>query len=265
MWLDGLYMGSPFLAGYARTFNEPAAFDEVVRQIRLMDNHAYDAAAGLHYHGWDEKREQDWADPGTGRSASFWGRAIGWYAMSLVDCLDELPENHPGAGELRRIFVRLCEGLIRHQDPPTGLWWQVVDQPNREGNYLESSASAMFVYAMAKGMNRRYLPRDVFHSATVKAYDALVKLRTRTDDAGNLHLTHVCEVSGLGFKSAKGIPRDGSFAYYISEPVIENDLKGVGPFILAGIEMQRLATTRPEPSASDPPSVEPNPNPCEEH
>jgi unsaturated rhamnogalacturonyl hydrolase len=248
MWLDGLYMGSPFLAHYGKVFNEPAAFDDVVKQIQLMDQHAYDPKTGLYFHGWDEKRAQSWADPKTGRSPSFWGRAIGWYAMALVDCLDFLPPEHRGVDSVKSVLQRLVDGVVRYQDPKTGLWWQVVDQAGREGNYLESSASSMFVYAMAKGVNHGYLPREKYQPAALKGYEGLVRDFIRTDGDGNIHLTRTCEVSGLGFTTANGRPRDGSFAYYISEPVVENDLKGVGPFILAGMEVRRMTSDKDEQS-----------------
>ncbi len=241
MWLDGLYMASPFLARYGKVFNEPAAFDEVTKQILLMDRHAYDPASGLFYHGWDEKRAQSWANPDTGCSSGFWGRAIGWYAMAIVDCLDDLPPAHRDAEAVREVLRRLADGVARHQDPTTGLWWQVMDQGGREGNYLESSASSMFVYALAKGINRGHLPREKLLPVVLKGYEGLVKNFIRTDADGRVSLTRVCGVAGLGFTSASGKPRDGSYAYYISEPVVENDLKGVGPFILAGLEMQKLA------------------------
>lgn len=244
MWLDGLYMGSPFLAQYGRVFREPEAFDEAVRQILLMDRHSYDPESGLFHHAWDEKRGQSWADPKTGCSPCFWGRSVGWYAMAIVDVLDHLPPTHPGVDQVNEVLHRLADGVARHQDPGTGLWWQVLDQPAREGNYLESSASSMFVYAIAKGINRGYLDRGRFLPVAVRGYDGLVRHRLRTDASGKTHLTHVCEVAGLGYTSSKGRPRDGSFDYYISEPVIENDLKGTGPFILAGIEMQRLRTLK---------------------
>lgn len=241
MWLDGLYMGSPFLTQYGKVFQEPAAFDEAVRQLVLMDQHGYDPKTGLYYHAWDEKREQPWADKQTGHSPCFWGRAVGWYAMALVDCLDHLPPTHEGVDSVNAILRKLADGVLRHQDPKSGLWWQVLDQGGREGNYLETTASSMFVYAMAKGINRGYLDRATFLAPTLKGYEALVNECTRVDVSGALHLTRCCEVAGLGFTSAAGRPRDGTFEYYISEPVIENDLKGVGPFILAGIELAKLS------------------------
>ncbi|MES2657631.1 MAG: glycoside hydrolase family 88 protein [Verrucomicrobiota bacterium] len=240
MWLDGLYMGSPFLAGYGKLFKEPAAFDEVTKQILLVDKHTYDPVSGLFYHGWDEKREQSWANRETGCSPSFWGREIGWYAMAIVDCLDALPSDHRDIAAVKEVQRRLADGIVRHQDPESGLWWQVVDQGGREGNYLESSASSMFVYALAKGINRGDLPRGKFLPAVLKGYAGLVREFIHTNQDGSVDLTKVCEVAGLGYTSSSGRPRDGSYAYYLSEPVVKNDLKGVGPFILAGLEVQRL-------------------------
>ncbi len=240
MWLDGLFMASPFLAQYAKVFEEPELFDEVARQIVLMDRHSYDAKAGLHTHAWDEKRQQPWADKETGRSPNFWGRAEGWYAMSLVDSLDFFPPTHPEVETINDILRRTADGIVRWQDPKTGLWWQVLDQGGRKGNYLEATASSMFVYALAKGINRGYLSREKYLPAVLKGYEGIVRDLIRTDASGAVSLTGCCEVAGLGYTTSKGRPRDGSFDYYVSERVIDNDLKGVGPFILAGIELQQL-------------------------
>lgn len=240
MWLDGLFMGSPFLAHYGKTFGDPAAFDEVARQILLMDRHAYYPETGLHFHAWDEKREQSWADKQTGTSRNFWGRAEGWYAMALVDTLDFIPPTHPDVEAINAILRRTAEGIARWQDPKTGLWWQVLDQGDRKGNYLEATASSMFVYALAKGVNQGYLPRDQYLPVIRRGYAGLIRDLIRTDKAGAVSLTQCCQVAGLGYTSSSGRPRDGSFDYYVSEPIIDNDLKGVGPFILAGIEVERL-------------------------
>lgn len=239
MWLDGIYMGSPFLAEYGEVFHDSSAFDEVVKQIVLMDRHSYDPKVGLHYHGWDEKRAQSWANPQTGCSPCFWGRSVGWYAMAIVDCLEHLPADHPGVGDVKEVLLRLAAGVKRWQDPASGLWWQVLDQGGRQGNYQEASASAMFVYAIAKAVNRGWLPRETYLPCVIKGYEGMVRDFIR-EEGGKTSLTRVCEVAGLGFTTANGKPRDGSFGYYISEPVIDNDLKGVGPFILAGIEVGRL-------------------------
>ena len=234
MWLDGLYMGAPFYTEYAKLFHEPkASYDDVAKQIRLVAAHTYDPRSGLFYHGWDETKEQVWADKITGASSSFWGRAIGWYAMALVDVLDDFPKDHPARPEIIAVLKKLCDGVVKHQDPASGLWWQVVDRSGRPGNYLEATASSMFVYAMAKGVNHGYLSRD-YVPAIVKGYNGIIGKLIKTDAKGNVSLTRCCSVAGLGFG------RDGSFAYYIKEPIVDNDLKGVGPFILAGIEMQQL-------------------------
>ncbi len=240
MWLDGLFMGSPFLAHYGKVFAEPAAFDDVAKQILLMDRHAYDPQTGLYYHAWDEKRAQSWANQETGRSPNFWGRAIGWYGMAIVDSLDFFPPSHPEVEDINAVLRRVADGIVRWQDPATGLWWQVVDQGNRPGNYREATASAMFVYTLAKGINRGYLSREKYLPAVLKGYEGLIRDLVRQDPDGRLSLTQCCEVAGLGYTSAAGRARDGSFEYYVSEPVIANDLKGVGPFILAGLELQQL-------------------------
>jgi unsaturated rhamnogalacturonyl hydrolase len=234
MWLDGLYMAAPFYAEYAKLFNEPAAsFDDVAKQIRLIAAHTYDPKSGLFYHGWDEKKAQAWADKTTGTSPSFWGRAIGWYGMALVDVLDYFPKDHPARPEIIATLRKLCDGVVKHQDADSGLWWQVVDKGGQPGNYLEATVSSMFVYVMAKGVNQGYLSRD-YMPTIVKGYGGITGKLIKTDARGNVSLTQCCSVAGLG------AGRDGSFAYYIKEPIVDNDLKGVGPFILAGLEVQQL-------------------------
>ncbi len=240
MWLDGLFMASPFLAHYGKVFEEPARFDDVANQITLMDRHAYDPKSGLYYHAWDEKREQPWADKQTGTSPHFWGRAVGWWSMALVDSLDFFSPTHPEVEHINDILRRTADGIAKWQDPKTGLWWQVMDQGPREGNYLEATCSSMFVYSLAKGINRGYLPRDKYLPVVLKAYEGIIRDFIRTDADGTISLTRCCEVAGLGYTNSKGRARDGSFEYYISEPIIDNDLKGVGPFIMAGIEVQQL-------------------------
>lgn len=240
MWLDGLFMASPFLAHYGKTFGEPALFDEVAKQIVLMDKHAFDPATGLHFHAWDEARAQPWADKESGDSPGFWSRALGWYAMAIVDTLEFLPADHPDIPRIREILGRVADGIARWQDPATGLWWQVTDQGPREGNYLEATASSMFVYSLAKAINQGALPADRYLFTLRRGYAGIVRDLLRTDPDGSVHLTRCCEVAGLGGKGKNGHPRDGSFAYYVSEPVIDNDHKGVGPLISAGVELDRL-------------------------
>ncbi|MEO7598262.1 MAG: glycoside hydrolase family 88 protein [Opitutus sp.] len=247
MWLDGLFMASPFLAQYGKLFQEPAAFDDVANQIILMDQHGFDPKTSLHYHAWDEKRLQPWANKTTGQSPNFWGRAEGWYAMALVDSLDFFSPTHPEVEHINEILRRVADGIVRWQDPATGLWWQVMDQGNRKGNYLEATASSMFVYSLAKGINRGYLSREKYLPAVLKGYAGIIRDFIRTESDGKVTLTQCCEVAGLGYTNAKGRARDGSFDYYVTEPVVDNDLKGVGPFILAGLEMQQLLSTRDSP------------------
>ena len=238
MWLDGIYMAAPFYAECAKTFAEPSAFDDVALQIRLLDQHAYDPVTGLYYHAWDASKSQPWANPVTGCSSNFWGRADGWYAMALVDVLDYFPTNHPARAQIVATLQKLAVGVVKYQDPKTGLWWQVMDEGNRPGNYLEATASAMFVYALAKGVERGYLPPEDT-AAAENGYAGIIQ-NLVVKEGGTWSLTNCCAVAGLGGSPSNGRVRDGSFDYYVHEPIIKNDLKGVGPFILAGIEMERL-------------------------
>jgi unsaturated rhamnogalacturonyl hydrolase len=245
MWLDGLYMSGPFYANYGADFKDPAATDDAFRQILLADEHLYDPRAGLYYHAWDAKHVQAWADPKTGHSPSFWGRSIGWLAMATVDELDIMPADSSRRNPLRAVLGRIARGIVRWQDPGTGVWWQVVDQGARDGNYRESSASCMYVYALAKSVERGWLPRESFMPAAVRGYAGLVQEFIREDASGQVRLTHCCSVAGLNGRNAAGRARDGSFAYYASEPVVENDLKAVPAFILAGLEVQRMLALAP--------------------
>jgi unsaturated rhamnogalacturonyl hydrolase len=232
-------MAAPFAAVCGRRFDQPAAIDEAARQIHLVDVHTYDPVTGLFYHGWDASRTQAWANPVTGTSSNFWGRAIGWYAMALVDVLDQMPTNHPARPAIIATFGKLCAGVMKYQDPKTGLWYQVVDQGGRPGNYLEATASTMFIYALAKGMNHGYLNRH-YWSVPLAGYRGLIENLVTEDGPGRWSLQKCCSVAGLGASAPNSRYRDGSYAYYISEPVVKNDLKGVGPFILDGIELQVL-------------------------
>jgi unsaturated rhamnogalacturonyl hydrolase len=240
MWLDGLYMASPFLAQYAVRFQEPALLDDVARQILLMDRHSYDPVAGLHKHAWDEARAQSWADKQTGLSPNFWTRSIGWYGMAIVDVLDTMPVTHHDIDGIVGALRHVADGAVKWQDAATGAWWQVTDQGSRTGNYLEASGSSMLVYTLAKAVNQGYLPRDKYLPAILKGYDGLVQEFIRANPDGTIRLTKVCSVAGLGYTNSAGKPRDGTFEYYISEPVVDNDPKGTGPFILAGLEVSKL-------------------------
>jgi unsaturated rhamnogalacturonyl hydrolase len=233
MWLDGLYMAEPFYARYALLFNEPDAFDDIVNQFTFIAKHTRDVKTGLFYHGWDESKQQRWANPETGCSPNFWGRAMGWYSMALVDVLDFIPGSHPRRGELVSILQGLSSSLLKFRDKKTALWYQVVDQGGREGNYLEASASCMFAYAYAKGANKGYLDKG-FLKAAEETFRGVVDNLVTVDEDGSVDLHHTCQVSGLG-----GNPyRDGSYEYYIGEPQRTNDMKGYAPFLLAAIELE---------------------------
>jgi rhamnogalacturonyl hydrolase YesR len=238
MWLDGLYMGEPFYAEYAATFHEDSAFDDIAKQFILMERHSRDNKTGLLFHGWDESRKQRWSNPQTGRSPNFWARAIGWYAMALVDTLDYFPRNHPQRAELIAILNRLARAIAKYQEPQSGLWYQVVDKGDAKGNYLESSAACMFVYALAKGVRKGYLPAN-YTQVAERGYRGILREFVKTDAGGQTNLEGTVSVGGLG-----GNPyRDGSYEYYLSEKVIANDPKGVGALLLAATEMEQKART----------------------
>jgi unsaturated rhamnogalacturonyl hydrolase len=235
MWLDGLYMGEPFYAEYASVFHQPGAFDDIANQFIWMEKHARDPKTGLLYHGWDESKKEKWASPVTGCSPNFWGRAMGWYGMALVDVLDYFPANHPKRAALLQILSRYAAAIEKAQNPQSGLWWDVLDMPGKTGNYEEASASCMFVYTLAKAARLHYLP-ETHLAAAKKGYAGIVKTFLQTDAAGLLNLKGTVAVSGLG-----GEPyRDGSYSYYVGEKVVVNDPKGVGAFLLAANEMELL-------------------------
>jgi unsaturated rhamnogalacturonyl hydrolase len=238
MWLDGLYMGEPFYAEYAMLFHEDTAFNDIANQFIWMEKHARDAKTGLIYHAWDESKEQQWANKQTGTSPLFWARAMGWYADALVDVLDYFPASHPKRKALIDILNRLINAIEKQQDKTTGLWYDVMNYngPGKEKNYFEASASSQFVYAVAKGVRKGYLPAAKI-SIAKKGYDGILKQFFKEEN-GQWNLNGTVKVSGLGGKPY----RDGSFTYYMSEPVITNDAKGIGAFMLASNEMEMQQT-----------------------
>jgi unsaturated rhamnogalacturonyl hydrolase len=236
VWLDGLYMAQPFYAEYASIFHQDAAFDDIAKQFAAIEGHTRDPKTGLLYHGWDESGKEKWVAK-DGHSANFWGRAMGWYGMALVDALDYFPANHPGRQTLIAILGRYAAAIRKVQDPGTGLWWDILDRPGAKGNYPEASASCMFVYTLAKGVRMGYLPKDDV-TAAEKGYAAILKKFITRDANGKTSLQGTVSVSGLG-----GNPyRDGSYEYYIGEKVVPNDPKGVGAFLLASDEMDMHET-----------------------
>lgn len=238
MWLDGLYMGVPWLAQYGRVYNEPSVYDEVINQFVLMEKHARAPKSGLMYHGWDESRAQKWADPKTGLSPVFWGRAMGWYGMGLIEALDWIPQDHPRRGELIAILQRFAEAIARVQDRRTGVWWLVLDQPGRDGNYLESSSSAMFAFVLLKASRLGYIDPK-YDAIGRRAYDGVVKEFITVDVKGLVDINRAIAVAGLGGDPNKNEKyRYGTFDYYAGETIRSNDPKAIGPFIMASMEME---------------------------
>lgn len=231
VWLDGLYMAAPFLAEYGKMFNEPALFDDMAAQLVSVRQLLKDEKTGLYFHGWDESKEQKWANPQTGRSPNFWSRSIGWYMMALVDALDYIPENHSLRPQIMEILRDLSADIEKFRDPKTGMWYQVTNMQSTPGNYLESSGSSMFVYTWVKASQKGYIDKSYLKKGK-KAYKQLVKTFIKKHPDGTISITNCCAVAGLGGKPRY---RDGSFQYYISEPVRDNDPKSVGPFILLSL------------------------------
>jgi unsaturated rhamnogalacturonyl hydrolase len=239
MWLDGLYMGQPFFAEYAAAFNEPAAYDDIAKQFLLVSRRTRDPRTSLMYHAWDYARAQPWADSVSGLSPHFWGRAMGWYVMGVVETLEHFPADHPDRPAIIQTLRDAAEGIARVQDPVTGLWWNVMDQPNRAGNYLEASSSSMFAYALARAARLGWIDAR-YRDVAARGFDGLLANLVRENGDGTVSLINVVQVSGLGGnRRSDGSYRDGSYAYYVSEPVVTDDYKGVGPFILAALELER--------------------------
>lgn len=232
MWLDGLYMGQPFYAEYSQVFAENN-WEDIANQFVWMERHARDPKTGLLYHGWDESKQQRWANKQSGLSPHVWGRAMGWYAMGLIDTLEYFPKDHPRRAELIAILQREAAAIEKYQDRKTGVWYDIIDLPTRKPNYIESSASAMFVLAIARGVREGWLP-EKYMKVAVRGWAGIKKEFIKTNAQGNTDWEGTVSVSGLG-----GNPyRDGSFDYYISEKLRTNDAKGLGPAIRAALEME---------------------------
>ena len=231
IWLDGLYMAQPFYMAWERDFDKYAHLSDITRQFQNVRTYLYSPDKGLYYHGYDESRQQPWCDSDTGCSKSFWLRSMGWYLMALVDCIElsseQLYEHYRALIDLLREAVR---GLLRYQDPKTGLFFQVIDHPEIDRNYLETSGSAMVAYAILKGVRLGVLD-EKYRAAGVHIFESLIRNKLRETD-GVLHLCDICRVAGLG----PGEKRNGSIDYYLSEDICADDSKGVGPFMMACAE-----------------------------
>ncbi|TBL75301.1 glycoside hydrolase family 88/105 protein [Paenibacillus thalictri] len=227
MWLDGLYMGGVFAMQYASQYGETGLYDMVLYQEQLMRKYMTDESTGLLFHAWDESRNFPWADPQTGCSPEFWGRSLGWYGMAVVDFLDELPAGHPGREQLSAALKPFVEALLRYQDEASGIWYQVVDKGHQPDNWLETSCTSLFVYTIAKAIKHGVIGEQ-YLAAAVKGYEGLIN-RVRFDENGHLIVPEIC----IGTSA-------GDYHNYVTRPVSENDLHGVGAFILACVEMEDL-------------------------
>jgi len=243
VWSDGLYMAMPFWAQYAALFHEDSVFDDIAHQFAVIERHTRDLKTGLMYHGWDESGSEKWAtkteDMTSGHSPNFWGRAMGWYGMALVDALDYFPKGHPGRDTLVAILERYAEAVLKVRDTGSGVWWDVLDKPGKAGNFLEASASAMFVYTLARGVREGYLP-DTYRSVIRSGYSGMQhKFMFVVGRDDYLAISGTVSAGGLG-----GNPyRDGSYAYYTGEKVVDNDPKGVGAVLLAAVAVDELKTS----------------------
>ncbi len=233
VWLDGIYMAQPFRALYERELGQ-RNYEDIVRQIETVRARMFDPQKGLYYHGYDASRSVFWADPVSGCSKNVWLRAVGWFATALADLL-EIVDEPEALARLTPIFTELMANIARYADRDTGMYYQVVDQGDREGNYLETSGSSMIAYAMLKGARLGVLPKD-YARLGKKTFDGIIR-RYLKAEGEQVELGGICLVAGLG--PADNLRRDGSYAYYISEPVVKNDAKGVAPFIMCYTEVIR--------------------------
>ena len=229
IWLDGLYMAQPFRALYAAKYGDQEAASDIRKQFENVRKYLWNEKKGLYYHACDTKKVQPWADPETGCSHNFWLRSMGWYLMALIDCADFLGQRFPSErAVLEGLLREAVSGILRWQDKETGLFYQVIDRADVPGNYLETSGSAMVLYALLKGTRLGVLDQQLREGA-LNAMSALTRIQLKQDGEGLWHLNGICKVAGLG----PGEKRDGSVEYYLSEPIAADDAKGVGPYMMA--------------------------------
>lgn len=234
VWLDGIYMMQPFYTRYETMFNNKINYDDIVGQIKLVRNIMFDENKGLYYHAYDETKSMFWANKETGLSKHFWLRAIGWYLAGIVDVYEHL-EDEILRKDLTKILTEAITNLLKYQDETTKMFYQIVDLKDREPNYVETSGSLLISYAILKGVRQNMLDEN-FKNIGLEIFNGVVENKL-TEIDGKLNLTGICLVAGLGPEN--NLRRDGSFEYYMSEPIVENDAKGVGPLILAYSEVLR--------------------------
>ncbi|MGI8350791.1 glycoside hydrolase family 88/105 protein [Niallia circulans] len=236
IWLDGLYMGAPFYAQYQMEYRDGEGLDDILHQFKISYQHLLDEKTGLLYHAWDEKKVQPWANKETGLSENFWGRAMGWYVMALVDTLEIIPKDTPDRPFLEKILKNTLAALLNYQDKEKGVWYQVVDKQGEKGNYLEASASSMYVCSIAKGIRLGVLEKQEWLHPLKKSCQGLLDEFVLLTKEGWVNLNKNCQVAGLGGADK----RDGTYTYYISEPIICNDQKGLGAFLQALVEVEEV-------------------------
>lgn len=234
VWLDGLYMCQPFYMEYETRYNGKKNCGDIYGQFETVVRQMRDSETGLYYHAYDSSKEMFWCDKVTGLSQNFWLRALGWYSMALLDTMDKADqEDVEEIGKMKRVFRELIDSMVKYQDE-SGMWYQVVNFGGMEGNYLETSGSAIFAYAILKGVRLGYLEKS-YRSCGERAFEGICERYLHIEE-GNMSLGGICLVAGLGGKDK----RSGTFEYYMSEPVVKDDAKGVGPFLLAYTEMRRI-------------------------
>lgn len=234
-FIDSCYMGLVYLVQFANEFGDKEIKDDVVNQLLTMASLNQNKETGLLVQGYNHTKEEFWADPVTGLSKSYWGRGLGWYSVAVVETLELLDENHPQKENLTNVFKNLMKGVVNVQDKQTGVWYQVVDKGDQESNYLEASASSMFTYSLAKGTRLGYLESN-YNEYANKAYNGLKNEFIKVEEDGVVNLIGTCKSAGLGGLKHK----DGSYQYYTSEAVADNDHKGVGTFLMAGVQIELL-------------------------
>ncbi|WP_375138408.1 MULTISPECIES: glycoside hydrolase family 105 protein [unclassified Bacillus (in: firmicutes)] len=228
MWLDGLFMAGPFMLLYSKNFQEDDLIQTVLRQEKLMRKNMTDNETGLLYHAWDEKIVQPWANSETGCSPEFWGRSIGWYGTAVIDLLELLGDKKRGQEELIPSLQKLIRSIAAYQDEKSGLWYQIVDKGDRQDNWLESSCSSLFLYFIAKAIKHGYV-NDSYHAIVHKGYNGLLKLMVKEEES-TLTLSGICIGTSAGL-----------YDYYVGRPTSENDLHGMGAFILASMAIYDLS------------------------
>ena len=237
VWLDGLYMIQPFYVRY-ETIHGKKNYADTVSQFKNVRNIMFDEEAKLYYHGYDDSKQMFWANKETGLSKNFWLRSIGWFLVGLADCMDYMDEQmYDEFNTLKVIFKEAIDGILLYQDKESKMFWQVPNFPGREGNYLETSGSSMISYAILKGVRLGFLP-ERYRQIGVEIFEGIVAKYLTVKEDGDLNLAGICLVAGLG--PGNNLRRDGTVKYYLSEPIVENDAKGVGPLIMAYTEVMKI-------------------------